>query len=100
MPADTLLDPKNDYVFFRVFSEEPELLVDLINVVRRDEPPITEVKLLNPCLTPERLSGKHLILDLRAIDERQQHYNIEMQVRRFAAWGAIFRSNARMNRAR
>ena len=24
MPADTLLDPKNDYVFFRVFSEEPD----------------------------------------------------------------------------
>ncbi|NVZ11797.1 hypothetical protein HW932_21370 [Allochromatium humboldtianum] len=59
LPADTLLDPKNDYVFFRVFSEEPDLLVDLINVVRRDEPPITEVKLLNPRLTPERLSGKH-----------------------------------------
>ena len=64
-------NPKNDYVFFRVFSEEPELLVDLINVVRRDEPPITEVKLLNPRLPPERLSGKHLILDLHAIDERQ-----------------------------
>jgi predicted transposase/invertase (TIGR01784 family) len=88
IPADTLLDPKNDYVFFRVFSEEPDLLVDLINVVRRDEPPITEVKLLNPRLTPERLSGKHLILDLRAIDEHQQHYTIEMQVRRFAAWNA------------
>ncbi len=83
-----LLDPKNDYVFFRVFSEEPELLVDLINVVRRDEPPIIEVTLLNPRLTPERLSGKQLVLDLRAIDERGQHYNIEMQVRRFAAWSA------------
>jgi predicted transposase/invertase (TIGR01784 family) len=56
--------------------------------VRRDEPPITEVKLLNPRLTPERLSGKHLILDLRAIDEHEQHYTIEMQVRRFAAWNA------------
>ena len=30
VPADTLLDPKNDYVFFRVFSEEPDLLVDLL----------------------------------------------------------------------
>ena len=43
--ADALLDPKNDYVFFRVFSEEPALLVDLINVVRRDEPAIVEVSL-------------------------------------------------------
>jgi predicted transposase/invertase (TIGR01784 family) len=50
------------------------------------EPPIVEVTLLNPHLTPERLSGKSLILDLRAIDERGQRYNIEMQVRRFAHW--------------
>ena len=83
-----LLDPKNDYVFFRVFSEEPALLVDLINVVRRDEPPIVEVSLLNPRLTPARLSGKQLVLDLKAVDEHRQHYNIEMQVRRFAAWSA------------
>ncbi|WP_338114245.1 PD-(D/E)XK nuclease family transposase, partial [Thiorhodococcus mannitoliphagus] len=62
MCADDLLDPKNDYVFFRVFSEEPDLLVDLINVVRVDEPPIAEVSLLNPQLTPERLGGKQLIL--------------------------------------
>ncbi len=86
--AVDLLDPKNDYVFFRVFSEEPALLVDLINVVRSDEPPIVEVSLLNPRLTPERLSGKQLVLDLRAIDEQRRHYNIEMQVRRFAAWSA------------
>ncbi|MEY6434317.1 Rpn family recombination-promoting nuclease/putative transposase, partial [Thioalkalicoccus limnaeus] len=64
------------------------LLVDLINVVRSDEPPIVAVTLLNPRLTPERLSGKQLILDLQARDERGQRYNIEMQVRRFALWGA------------
>ena len=86
--ADALLDPKNDYVFFRVFSEEPALLVDLINVVRRDEPAIVEVSLLNPRLTPARLSGKQLVLDLKAIDEHRQRDNIEMQVRRFAAWSA------------
>lgn len=56
--------------------------------MRRDEPPIVEIRLLNPRLTPERLSGKQLILDLRAIDEPRRHYNIEMQVRRFAAWSA------------
>ncbi|NEV65271.1 Rpn family recombination-promoting nuclease/putative transposase, partial [Thiorhodococcus minor] len=84
--AADLLDPKNDYVFFRVFSEEPALLVDLINVVRRDEPAIVEVSLLNPRLTPERLSGKSLVLDLRAVDERGQRYAIEMQVRRFTHW--------------
>jgi predicted transposase/invertase (TIGR01784 family) len=86
--AVDLLDPKNDYVFFRVFSEEPALLVDLINVVRRDEPPIVAVSLLNPRLTPERLTGKPLVLDLNASDEQGQRYSIEMQVRRFAVWSA------------
>ncbi|MEA3638825.1 MAG: Rpn family recombination-promoting nuclease/putative transposase [Lamprobacter sp.] len=86
--APELLDPKNDYVFFRVFSEEPELLVDLINAVRFQEPPIIEVSLLDPRLTAERLSGKRLVLDLKAIDEQGQRYNVEMQVRRFPAWSA------------
>jgi len=91
MSIDTtldLLDPKNDYVFFRLFSEAPELLVDLITAVRLGEPPIVEVGLLDPRLSPERLSGKRLVLDLKAIDEQGQRYNIEMQVRRFAAWSA------------
>ncbi|WP_200286485.1 PD-(D/E)XK nuclease family transposase [Rhabdochromatium marinum] len=83
-----LLDPKNDYVFFRVFSEEPELLVDLINAVRVDEPSIVAVTLLDARLSPERLSGKRLILDLKAVDEQGRHYNVEMQVRSFGVWSA------------
>ena len=35
-----LLDPKNDYVFFRIFSEVADLLIDLINAVRVGEEPI------------------------------------------------------------
>ncbi|MEA3643912.1 MAG: hypothetical protein VBE63_28885, partial [Lamprobacter sp.] len=50
-------DPKNDYVFFRIFSEAPELLLDLINAVRSHEPPIVEVSLLDARLSPERLSA-------------------------------------------
>ena len=48
----------------------PTELVDLINAVRGEEPPIIEVGLLNPHLTPERLGDKQLILDLKAIDEQ------------------------------
>ncbi len=80
--TNELLDPKNDYVFFRIFSEEPELLIDLINAVRADQPPITEITLLDARLTPERIQGKRLVLDLRGIDEQGRRYNIEIQVRR------------------
>jgi len=38
MPTPILLDPKNDYVFKRLFTQAPELLVSLINAVRADEP--------------------------------------------------------------
>ncbi|MBK5969582.1 hypothetical protein CCR91_12595 [Thiorhodovibrio winogradskyi] len=40
-PVDTspdLLDPKNDYVFKRLFVRAPELLVALINAVRPERP--------------------------------------------------------------
>ena len=36
-----LLDPKNDYVFKRLFVRRPQLLVALINAVRPDAPPGT-----------------------------------------------------------
>jgi predicted transposase/invertase (TIGR01784 family) len=86
--TNDLLDPKNDYVFFRLFSEEPELLIDLINAVRADQPPITEITLLDARLTPERIQGKRLVLDLRGIDEHERRYNIEIQVRRFPFWAS------------
>jgi hypothetical protein len=42
-PARDLLDPKNDYVFKRLFVRAPRLLVALINAVRHAEPPIRAV---------------------------------------------------------
>ncbi|WPL15765.1 PD-(D/E)XK nuclease family transposase [Thiorhodovibrio winogradskyi] len=84
--TNRLLDPKNDYVFFRIFSEEPELLIDLINAVRADEPPIVEITLLDARLTPERITGKRLVLDLKGVDERGRRFNIEIQVQHFTFW--------------
>ncbi|MCG5526597.1 Rpn family recombination-promoting nuclease/putative transposase, partial [Ectothiorhodospira haloalkaliphila] len=42
-----LLDPTNDYVFKRLLSEAPDLLVALINDLRPDLPDITSVEVLN-----------------------------------------------------
>ncbi|EXJ09031.1 Rpn family recombination-promoting nuclease/putative transposase [Nitrincola nitratireducens] len=52
-----LLDPRNDYVFKRIFAEAPDLLVHLINDVRPDLPSITSVKVLNPSINPAELTG-------------------------------------------
>ena len=38
-----LLDPKNDYVFKRLFAADPELTVALINDLRPDVPRVESV---------------------------------------------------------
>ncbi len=83
-----LLDPKNDYVFKRLFADAPKLLIALINAVRANEAEITELEVLNPKIDPEELAGKYIILDLQAKDESGKRYNIEMQVRRYNAWSS------------
>ncbi len=86
--TSTLLDPKNDYVFKRLFAEVPRLLIALINAVRADEPAIIELEVLNPKIDAEELAGKYIILDVQAMDETGKRYNVEMQVRRYNAWSA------------
>jgi hypothetical protein len=45
--ATTLLDPKNDDVFKRLFGEHPALLVSLINDLRPEGPVLLAVEVLN-----------------------------------------------------
>ncbi len=83
-----LLDPKNDFVFKKIFSKAPELLCDLINAVRIDHPIITEIEVLNPTIEPQELTGKHIVLDILAQDIDGKRYNVEMQVRKYNAWSS------------
>ena len=87
--ADTdLLDPKNDFVFKKIFAKAPDLLCDLINAVREGHPIIEEIEILNPTIEPEELTGKHIVLDIFAQDIEGKRYNVEMQVRKYRAWNA------------
>ena len=88
MTDTTLLDPKNDFVFKKLFADAPDLLAALINAVRPDEAPIAVVEVLNPRIDPDELAGKFIVLDLLAEDVEGRRYNIEMQVRRYNAWSA------------
>ena len=63
-----LLDPKNDYIFKRLFAQSPELLSDLINSIRYDQPPITITDILNPNISGEDLHAKEIVLDVLAKD--------------------------------
>jgi len=83
-----LLDPKNDYIFKRLFTAAPHLLAALINAVRSDEPPVEVIEILNPRIAPEDLNGKCIVLDILAKDSLGRLINIEMQVKRFDLWNA------------
>ena len=84
----SLLDPKNDFVFKKLFAGAPALLAALINAVRSGEPPIEVVEVANPRIDASDIKGKFIILDILAKDQQGRLYNIEMQVRRFAPWSA------------
>ena len=84
----TLLDPKNDYLFKRLFAGDPELTVALINDLRPDLPQVVSVEILNPNIEAAELTGKGVVLDVRARCEDGHQYNIEMQVQRQRDWGA------------
>ncbi|MFT3801272.1 MAG: Rpn family recombination-promoting nuclease/putative transposase [Burkholderiaceae bacterium] len=81
-----LLDPRNDFVFKRLFTEAPAQLSDLINAIRSNEAPIRIDEIRNPRIDPEQLAGKFIVLDVLAIDATGARYDIEMQVRRHADW--------------
>lgn len=84
----TLLDPKNDYVYKRLFAGDADLTVALINDLRPDLPQVASVEILNPTIAASELSGKGIVLDVRARCVDGHQYNIEMQVQRQRDWGA------------
>ena len=83
-----LLNPKNDYVFKRLFAVAPQLLTALINAIRSDDEVLEVIEVLNPRIDPEELAGKFIVLDILAKDRHGRLLNVEMQVKRFDPWSA------------
>ncbi len=83
-----LLNPKNDLVFKLLFSTDEEILADLINCVLAfpEHHRITSAMVKNPVVSPEEAAKKFIILDIHAIDETGREFDIEMQVRKYAAY--------------
>jgi len=75
-----LLDPKNDFVFKKLFVDAPDLLADLINAVRSNEEPVEVVEILNPQINLEDFAGESIALDLLVRNVQGQFFNVEMRV--------------------
>jgi len=81
----TLLTPKLDYVFKKLFTLDVKLLIDLINsvlmLIKIDQ--IISIDIQNPEILPDHIKEKYIVLDIKAYDNQGNHYDIEMQASKY-----------------
>lgn len=75
-----LLDPRSDFLFKRLFADNPRLLMDLLNATLPLENPITEIEYLPAELLPYERNSKLSIVDVRCSDMFGRHFIVEMQM--------------------
>lgn len=78
------LSPKLDLLFKRIFAVEDNklCLIDLLNALfeNTNTPLISDLSVINPHIDPDQVGDKAAILDIKAITDRGQRINIEMQM--------------------
>ena len=76
------LNPKNDFIFKRIFGEHPDLLISFLNALMPFESgrQIEEIEYLSPELVPESPIKKYSIVDVRCMDNFKRQFIIEMQI--------------------
>ncbi|MDI4649928.1 PD-(D/E)XK nuclease family transposase [Cohnella hashimotonis] len=82
------LNPKNDYLFKRLFGEADSkpLLIGLLNAIlrRTDRAAIADLTILDGKLLTKRLiEDKEGVLDIRCETADREQINVEMQVGRY-----------------
>ena len=77
-----IYNPKIDLAFRKLFGSEEnkDILLSFINGVLEEETVIKDLTLKNPYNLSSYLSGKTSILDIKAVDENDIWYDIEMQI--------------------
>ncbi|MGD2091133.1 MAG: Rpn family recombination-promoting nuclease/putative transposase [Candidatus Aminicenantes bacterium] len=79
------VDPKNDVAFRKIFGDEnkKEILISFLNNILEfagTDKEIMDITIQNPYQVPKLKELKETILDIKAVDKRNIHYIIEMQV--------------------
>lgn len=76
------LDPKNDFIFKRIFGSHPELLKSFLNAVLPlpQDCVIESLTYLSPENVPELPALKYSIVDVRCFDNHGRHFIVEMQL--------------------
>ena len=78
-----LLPPKMDFVFKRIFGNEnhPNILISFLNAVLNPVDPIKSVNLKDTIIEKSHLEDKYSRLDVKAITNKGEHINIEIQLK-------------------
>ncbi|RXD25841.1 Rpn family recombination-promoting nuclease/putative transposase [Acinetobacter baumannii] len=78
-----LLPPKMDFVFKRIFGNEnhPNVLISFLNAVLNPVDPIKSVRLKDTTIEKSHLEDKYSRLDVKAITNKGEHINIEIQLK-------------------
>ena len=79
----TLLNPKIDFVFKKIFGSEehPEILISFLNAVLKPKKPIVSVEIKNLDLEKEYIEDKFSRLDVKALTSNKEIINIEIQLK-------------------
>jgi predicted transposase/invertase (TIGR01784 family) len=75
-----LLSPLADPIFKRIFGEEKDILISLINAIIELGDPVIEIEYLQPELSAEHAEEKNSIVDVRCKDASNRHFIVEMQI--------------------
>ncbi len=98
------IDPKVDCVFKSILGKEENknLPIHFLNAVLEPEPGkrIRDVSILNPCNEKEFIGDRLTVVDVKALDEKGNSYQIEIQMAVHAAltsrvlftWSSIYHS--------
>ncbi len=75
-----LLKPTADIVFKRIFGQEKEITIEIINLIIKPPNPVVDLEYLPQEMFLDVSDGKISIVDVRCIDSMKQQFIIEMQV--------------------
>ena len=97
-------DPKNDLAFKKIFGNEKktEILISLINSILgfTGDNRVVSVTIVNPYQVPKIEELKSTILDVKAVNQRGEHFIVEMQkkdLNNFAKRSLYYTSKAYVN---
>jgi len=76
------LNPKVDFAFKKLFGSEEnkDILIAFINSIIDENEQIKDIILKNPYNIADYLKGKMSILDIKAVDDKEVWYDIQMQI--------------------